>query len=326
MKKILLLSAILISVYGHAQSLLAVPDTFTVLQATVDTFAVTHNDSIPAGDSVCITLFDTASRFSVLNCRSIIYHPDSTFTGRDTCRYVLCDTAHICDTTMVVVYVDSLNQLLPVAGFKDDTILGSCLVGEAVHLLFNCNNYCNNWGRGQFQLSAILQRSDSLHWVVRDIDYGTSLYDSVKYYYTDTINFNPSIMWYPNPDPYPPFYLEVCLTVYNQYGSTTFCDTSCQFQYEGIAEVPLSNIHLYPNPADRVLTIDMRQNTNPMSADYAAIGIYNALGQKVRSIPRHDSSRLVEVAVTGLPEGIYISTIVDARGTEMVLGRFTVVR
>ena len=144
-------------------------------------------------------------------------------------------------------------------------------------------------------------------------------YDSSKYLYSDTINFSPQDIW-------DVIHLEVCLTAYNQYGSTTYCDTSCWLQYEGIAEIPLSNIHIYPNPADRLLTIDMRQNTTSISADYAAIEIYNALGQKLRSMPRHDSSRLVEVDVTDMPEGIYVSTIVDAQGKEMVLGRFTVIK
>ena len=97
MKKILLLVFVLISRYGSSQSLQAYPDIFSVLQANIDTFYVTNTDSIPVGDSVCISLIDTSARFSVLNCKAIIYHPDSLFTGRDTCRYALCDTAGACD-------------------------------------------------------------------------------------------------------------------------------------------------------------------------------------------------------------------------------------
>jgi hypothetical protein len=35
---------------------------------------------------------------------------------------------------------------------------------------------------------------------------------------------------------------------------------------------------------------------------------------------------MVEIPVASLPDGIYLSTIVDAGGAEMMLGRFTVVR
>ncbi|MCW3126581.1 MAG: hypothetical protein JWO03_2239, partial [Bacteroidetes bacterium] len=105
MKKFLLLIFSLIALSSYSQTILqAGPDTFSVSQTHIDTFGVTANDSIPAGDSVCVTLLDS-SHFSVLNCTNIIYHPDSTFTGRDTCRYVLCDTALACDTSMVVVFV-----------------------------------------------------------------------------------------------------------------------------------------------------------------------------------------------------------------------------
>ena len=95
---------------------------------------------------------------------------------------------------------------------------------------------------------------------------------------------------------------------------------------EGIAEVPLANVHIYPNPADKVLTIDMRQNNDAISRDYAAIYVYDGLGRRVRSIPRRDSSKLIEIPVTSLPDGIYLSTITDTHGREMVLGKFTVMR
>ena len=323
MKKLLLLSAILISVYGHAQSLVAMPDTFTVLQATVDTFAVTHNDSIPASDSVCITPLDTGSRFSVLDCRSIVYHPDSTFTGRDTCRYVLCDTAHVCDTAMVVVYIDTNYSLLPVAGFKEDTINGGYN-----NLHFDCTlpYYGLDYGLATYQLSSTSLDADSLSWRIRTSErYGEWVFDSITYFSRDTISFIPVQLSHIPGLPQDVSHLEICLTAYNKYGSSTHCDTSCELGYEGIAEIPLSNIYIYPNPADRILTIDMRQNTTSISADYAAIDIYDALGQKVRSVPHHDS-RVAEVDVTDMPEGIYVSTIVDAQGKEMVLGRFTVAR
>ena len=253
-----------------------------------------------------------------------MYRPDSTLTGRDTCRYVLCDTAHVCDTAVVVVYVDTNYVLLPVAGFKEDTINGGYY-----NLHFDCASAYDggDWGLATYQLSSISLDADSLSWRIRTSErYGSWVFDSITYFSRDTISFTPVQLSHIPGLPQDVSNLEICLTAYNKYGSSTHCDTSCALRYEGITEVPLSNIHIYPNPADRILTIDMRQNNNSICADYAAIDIYDALGQKLRSIPRHDSSRLVEVDVTDMPEGIYVSTIRDTQGKEMVLGRFTVIK
>jgi hypothetical protein len=329
-----LLSAFLVVCFSqsHGQGstrLRAMPDTFTVLQAMVDTFAVTTVDSIPAGDSVCISLVGSPVGFSVLNCHSIIFRPDSTFTGRDTCRYALCDTAGICDTAMVVVYVDTnYALLLPVAGFVQDSIVGfsNPYYSNPYAEFFTCHHY--TWGIGPpacwaYAFSNNSVRYDSVSWSVRD----TCVYCPYPNYHyfgnIDTLSLGP--LW--NLNFYGGNVLQVCITAYNKFGSVTYCDTSCRIDIcEGIAEVPLANIHIYPDPADRVLTIDMRQNTDPISASYAAIHIYDKLGQRVRSIPRHDSSRLVEISVASLPDGIYLSTITGAGGTEMMLGRFTVVK
>ena len=330
MKKILLLILSLVTLGAYAQGiptdLVAMPDTFTVVQAHVDTLDVTANDTISVGDSVCIILLGSPAHFTVLSCSSIIYHPDSPFTGRDTCVYILCDTAHICDTATVVVYVDSLIQLLPVAGFKDDSIYGDCAAGQAYFLLSNCNGLCNNYSPGQYQLSSTSLRSDSLHWSITDIDYGAAFYDSVKYYNTDTVNFSPAQLWDYLNNPYPPFYLEVCLTAYNQYGSRTICDTSCQLWYEGIAEVPLANIRLYPSPASSSLTIDMQQCSSAITSTYTSISLYDALGQRIRSIPRQGTAKVVDVSVASMPDGIYMATITDVTGTEMMQGKFTVLK
>lgn len=316
----ILLSAFLVVCFfqGYANGsvrLRAEPDTFTVLQATVDTFAVTAVDSIPAGDSVCISLIGSPPGFSVLDCHSIIFRPDSTFTGRDTCRYALCDTAGICDTAMVVVYVNTNPALWPVVSFYEDTSFSWIYPGR--HELFVGTN-CYAFTCVDYQLVNTSTNFDSIRWQVSNVN---PYCKDTLHYSADTIlvasdSFRCSV---PR--------IMVCLTAYNQFGSMTICDTSCQIEVcEGIAEVPLANIHIYPDPADRVLTIDMRQNTDPISVSYTAIHVYDKLGQKVRSIPRHDSSRMVEIPVAFLPDGIYLSTITDARGTEMMLGRFTVMK
>jgi hypothetical protein len=324
MKKLLLLLFVLVSFCAHSQTLKAIPDTFTVLQANVDTFYVTNNDSIPAGDSICITLIDTSTRFSVLSCHAIIYQPDSAFIGRDTCRYALCDTAGICDTAMVVIYLDSnWSLLLPTVSFIQDS--SSLLINNVWSMpqstnLFNCIlSYAP--ACLQYRLINTSLNLDSIAWTVITIGYNFA--DTIFYSKMDTILIEPSGL----PSHGVISKIIVCLTGYNNYGSVTICDTSCQINYcEGITEVPLSNIKIYPSPADKVLTIDMSKNNDPISSNYASIILYNSMGQKVRGILRHNKSKVEEISVTDLPDGIYMSTIIDDRGQEMVLGKFLVVK
>jgi hypothetical protein len=122
--------------------------------------------------------------------------------------------------------------------------------------------------------------------------------------------------------------VEVCLTAFNQYGSSTLCDSSCHMLdiCGGISDIPLADIRIYPRPADQTVTIDMRQNNDPISSTYSAIIIYNSFGQRIRSIARHDSSRLIELSVIDLSDGIYLATITDTRGAERMLGKFAVGR
>ena len=303
---------------GFYTPLLVAPDTFTVLQASVDTFDVTAVDNIPAGDSACVSLIGSPARFTVLDCHYIVYQPDSTFIGRDSFVYALCDTAGTCDTTKVVVHVNPNYSLLPVVSFDQDTTVTDPL---GYHFfwtakLFVCNHFSPECS--DYRIINTSVNFDSILWCVSNSD--TPNFCQDLYYRQDTIYIDPEMTCYNGR-------ITVCLTAYNRFGRVTVCDTSCTISIcEGITEVPLADIHIYPNPADKVLTIDMRRNNDVISRDYAAIYVYDDLGQRVRSIPRHDSSRLVEIPVSSLPDGIYLSTITDAQGREMILGRFTVVR
>ena len=96
-----------------------------------------------------------------------------------------------------------------------------------------------------------------------------------------------------------PFESGYCLSYLTVQGQLTYQDTlACYYIPNGITEVPLSNIKLYPSPADRVLTIDMSQNNNAISSNYTAINLYDAIGQRVGSIPRKGSNKIVEVSIS----------------------------
>jgi hypothetical protein len=90
-----------------SQNPIANNDTFTVTQFSTDTLNVTANDSSTTADSICITGVYGSPLFSYLNCNNIVFRGDSTYSGNDTCWYILCSGVGftLCDTAMVVVNV-----------------------------------------------------------------------------------------------------------------------------------------------------------------------------------------------------------------------------
>ncbi|MCW3125835.1 MAG: hypothetical protein JWO03_1493 [Bacteroidetes bacterium] len=103
-------------------------------------------------------------------------------------------------------------------------------------------------------------------------------------------------------------------------------DTSNCLYFDGITEVPLSHISIYPTPASNTLVIDMQQNTDAVSSHYTSIDIYNTLGQKVHTISKQSSSKIINIPITSLPDGIYLATISDATGAGRMLGKFTIAK
>jgi hypothetical protein len=92
----------------------------------------------------------------------------------------------------------------------------------------------------------------------------------------------------------------------------------------GIAPVTLSGISIYPNPANQSVIIDMRNNHDLITADYNAVGIYNLMGEKVRTIPQSGFSRVATITVGDLPAGMYFAAIASNSAMN-VLGKFIVV-
>lgn len=290
----------------------AVDDTASVQQPDGLTLNVGTNDIEPDGDNFCLTAVYGSTAFSIAptgNCTSVLYSPDSTFVGSDTCYYIVCDNGNpvLCDTGMFVVNSVYNPALLPVASF----------VGKpTAEQIFDCQVFVHS-SYQQFQVENTSSNSDSVFWSVRFVGGACA---STNHYTTDTITFTPAVLeqqWScPESD------IEVCLTVYNQFGSDSKCDTICNIQWEGINEVSLSNIQLYPNPANNLLTIDMRNNNEEAVRNYSTIEIYNALGERVKSI--NDRNKTVNISVAELTNGVYLATLVDATGARRMLGRFVV--
>ena len=178
----------------------AINDSASVLQPNGTVINVGTNDVDPNGNNICVTLVYGSPAFAdagISNCTSIRYTPDSTFTGADTCWYILCDngTPVLCDTGMLVINSIVNNALLPVAGF--DT------------LSFYA---CQNITYGNTSANA-----DSVSWVfTTDTNFITLSFT----------NFNNDSVFIENAlvlktlfgFPY-----KLCVVAYNQFGSDTFC-------------------------------------------------------------------------------------------------------
>lgn len=324
MKKLLLVIFSFTTLLCQGQtSVRSMPDTFTVLQASVDTFDLVQNDTVPLGDSVCISLLDSHSRFTIIDCRHIAYRADSFATGKDTIRYALCDTALKCDTTMLSIHIYPDPSLLPFVSFTVDTSIPDISWFMGNYRLFDSVDHLYIPECFTYVMSSHSRNADSVRWQIMPLTpasgpcccfFPTITYDK------DTISFNPGRNYCSMGR------VVLILTGYNRFGSTAITDTSSSISIcEGITEIPLSGISLYPSPADRIINIDMQQNTDDISTHYSHITITNSLGQKVRTI-MHSSSKLITVPVSDLPAGVYIASITAESGSTRVLGRFAVKR
>lgn len=272
----------------------AVNDAANVTQPNSLVVNVGTNDSDPNGNNICVTAVYGSAAFAVAatgNCTSVEFSPDSTFTGNDTCWYILCDngTPVLCDTGMLVVTSTANPALLPVASFVLNSIW--CQGLECINTSTNADSIVCN-----FHVITGLIHPD------------------IIFINEDTMNNGLSphgVYW------------EVCLTAYNAYGSVTVCDsafTGC----ESISEIALSNISLYPNPAGNMLTIDMTENGDEITRSYTSIEVYNTLGEMVKAIQRKNEGRIATFSVADLANGMYVATLTGANGQRSTLGRFTV--
>ncbi|MFN8323389.1 MAG: PKD domain-containing protein [Chitinophagales bacterium] len=269
----------------------AANDNETVLQPNPLTVNVGLNDIDPDGDNFCVTLVYGSPAFTIAptgNCTSVLYTPDSTFTGQDSCYYVICDNGSpvLCDTGILVVTSNANPALLPVADFNWNALY--------------CNGVLIN--NNSTQSSSATVTIHPLYGIGADSTYNI----------TDTLHYLGDLMM--------PF--QICLTATNQYGTGTKCDTA-EFYCEGINENLLTGISIYPNPANNLLSIDMSGNQDEITRSYTAIEIYDALGEKVKTFNRKGDGKLIAISVADLPNGIFVATLIDQTGTRKTLGRFT---
>lgn len=288
-------------------------DTASTTQPNAVTVNVVTNDiDADLADTLCTSILSLSNHFSTdsTNCHNIIYTPDSSFVGHDTCMYVVCDNGSpvLCDTGMFVVTVNA------------------CSVPD-FQITYLCadNSPAPSWGCGwcaKFIVQGL--QYDSLSWEFSSYQGGLAYDTLVTNDDTLSTGFN---SFCSDVDVIIPFGFDwiVCATVHSFCGSRTVCDTVTIY-WEGIEELPLSNISLFPNPTNNVLTIDMQNNNEEIVRSYAAIDIVNALGQKQKSMARKGTNKIVSLNVTDLPNGIYLATIVSDKKERRMLGKFTINR
>lgn len=109
-------------------------------------------------------------------------------------------------------------------------------------------------------------------------------------------------------------FYEVCLTASNGVGSDSTC---MSFELSnGVNNIVLNQIHVYPNPATDYITIDYANSEN------AAISILNVLGQDVniggKNIIQNGST--LQINVGNLPSGNYLINI--KQDNTLYVGKF----
>ncbi|MES2620255.1 MAG: PKD domain-containing protein [Bacteroidota bacterium] len=274
---------------------IAVTDTVTLLQATsITIFHVATNDVDPDNDNICLTAVwgsPYVTEYIGGSCDMVTIAPDSSFVGTDTAWYQLCDngTPVLCDTGMIIFTVTADPNLLPVAGFT--------AAGFAYGNCTGATTTSNSTGA-----SSLAWNFHPFSPVRSDSTYTTN---AVQYYGDMSSIISQRV--------------QVCLTATNQFGTSTLCDTVDLSCVTAINNVSLEAVSLYPNPVVNYLMIDLNSTHDEI---YSAIEIYNALGEKVKAIER-GNAKVISVQVSELPQGMYVATIVNAKGTRSTLGRFT---
>ena len=101
---------------------------------------------------------------------------------------------------------------------------------------------------------------------------------------------------------------EVCLTVSNEYGSHTFCQTLDLSLTAFTERVVNSTLSVFPNPANDLLYLKMEETADFSGTWY----LFNALGQVVKAYSMDAS--LVEVDLRDLGAGIYFYSFIEGGG------------
>lgn len=284
---------------------LALPDSVSLIVGHTLTVFPLLNDIDPDNDSMCLTSIwhsDTLNLVS-FTCTGLTYtSQDPSFIGEDTVYYTVCDndSTPLCDTSFIVFRIV---PQLPVA------IIGSPSGSTA----FFC-------GRGFLRDSSLYYNPGLVIWHLYTRPYWCpNCYDSAVVYGDLGIKYYPHTL----PNIQGSNVLYVCLTVFNNYGSSTTCD-SFSVWCEGINDVDKLVSRLYPNPATDHLTIDLSDTEAETLKNISDIVFLDLSGRKIKSTPYFASGQ--NVPLSDIADGTYLIEIKCKDGRSSIIGKFNVLR
>jgi hypothetical protein len=279
-------------------------DTITIENGDSLLINVAANDTdIDAADSLCLFGISGthASWASIVDCKHIKYQSaDTNFYGLDSIQYGICDNQNppLCATAYLIVNVKPNKTLLPISviGTRWDN-----------HLAFFC-------GEGYLVNKSINYEKDSLvQWDIKNVSNSVGR-DTILY--GDSVKSNP-FQYFSTQG----LVVFACLTVKNNHGASTLCDT---FNYycEGINEIPLANISIYPNPANNILIVDMSENEEAIIRSYTLLEIYNEFGEKVKFFSKKEEQfKIVTLNISDFEHGFYFLSLTNGKERRSI-GRF----
>jgi PKD repeat protein len=259
------------------QKPLAVNDSTFTTQPNSVTVAVIANDSDPDFNQLTISsVFNFQSGNAAISSNSVIYTPNTGFTGWDYFDYAVCDNGSpsLCDTARVYINVGK-QVILPASSFTSQQTA--------------CTGY---------NFVSTSQNADSLVWKFEALQSG--LRDTILFGTNVTLNTGNS------------FNYSLCLFAYNEDGVDSSC-TTLTYVCTAIETVEEAVYTLYPNPASDNLFL---RSSLPMITGVKCVRIYDIAGRQVSEIALGGMSmtNTIKLETTSLQSGSYIAEVVLQSG------------
>jgi len=260
-------------------------DSTTCQQPDSITINALINDSDPDGNSLSVTtVFNFQNGTATTNGTTIVYKPNSSFSGWDYFDYRVCDNGSpsLCDTGRVFVNVlpEPFVPELPVADF----------------------NYTTNGAACGYSFESTAQSADSISWKltkVNGVGNDTVIGDSTFVFGTAGVST-----------------YKVCLYAFNQDGMDSIC-TTLNFGCVGIYDLKNNSFTFYPNPArDAVFVKSNVANNDAIKA----VRLYDLSGRLVSEtlidFPSFQNlESLPQINTSAIQTGSYIAEIVLRNNT-----------
>ncbi len=269
----------------------AFDDTVSLNQGGTIIFHVAGNDIDPDGDNVCMTSVWGSTFVTEQiggSCDMVLIAPDTCFSGTFTFNYAICDNGNpaLCDTGLVTATVVPDASLVAQSFFDISQVVYDCSSITAP-------NASTNYTSSQ--------------WIVHV--QSSSTYDTISS--NNLLLQNLSNVFSP---------IEICLTVSNQCSSNTFCNTY-NAVCDGLYDVPLSIIKVYPNPASQQITVSVLDKD--LNGDIDVV-IADIQGRRLKQQKFNSTDGITTISVNDLAAGFYTLTLQNTNGQLIGRSKFTI--